>query len=71
MSAARVGPKEEECGGKGEYEGGKMGQEKFEINCSALETRTAIRGVRASKRQPSAENSPDEPVRHIKFRLPR
>lgn len=48
-----------------------MSQEIFEINCGTLETRTVIRRVRASKSQPSAENSPDEPVRHIKFRLPR
>lgn len=39
-----------------------MSQESFEFNCSRLETRTAISRVRASKRQPSAENSPDEPV---------
>ncbi len=41
-----------------------MSQERFAINCGTLETRTAIRRVRASKRQPSAENSPDEPARH-------
>lgn len=65
----RAGRKAKEQGGGGC--GGKMSQERFAINCGTLETRTAIRRVKASKRQPFAEYSPDEPVRHAKFRLPR
>lgn len=42
----------------------EINQERDEINCGMLQTRTAIRRVRASKHQPSVENSPDEPMRH-------
>lgn len=45
----------------------KVSQEMFEFNCGALQTRTAISRVKASKRQPAAVNSPDERVRRIKF----
>lgn len=42
----------------------EISQERDEINSGMLQTRTAIRRVRASKRRPSVENSPDEPMRH-------